>query len=442
MTSGGEAVTSLPHPLAPRVISTDKAAMAQITSREKLEEWLNGRPADWAQVVAARSALRVLPYAFAKRVFTDWIIDHSNTLFRSLAISWNAGNFPTYPMIFAAASAEAAYKFNVEYPTNVSILKSEAYVADDVIIVAARAALAASKTDFVIRASAASVIAARRVAGPSIWANLDSDCRQLESNVDPATVAQHITRTELWPVAKPDDWVIGWDYATTRLLTLDPTYQVWIDWYDRRIEGHDAAFDIPGDTDRVHDKAILARLADATDEDFWGKGATYVNTTLQRWIDEARIDARIEEIVRKLRSGASAHSGAPEELAGRAALLDELDRLLGKSPQARHGIGGNYPPEPIDASEQSVALPEEMRAPLEAISTELEKSEPDALVVVEQVKLLRRVPRKLEKMASVAGDEFAKNVGGELGKRVVQAAFWLTLINQILEWLAPLIRSV
>lgn len=127
-------------------------------------------------------------------------------------------------------------------------------------------------------------------------------------------------------------------------------------------------------------------------------------------------------------------------MAERATLLDELDRLLCKSPEERHGIGGNYPPEPIDAVEQAVALPPEMREPLEAISTELEKREPDPVVVVEKVKLLHRVIRKLEKLASLAADEFAKSVGGELGKRLVEAAFWLTLINQILDWFTSLIR--
>ena len=38
--------------------------MAQITSREELHVWLKDKPADWAQVIAARAALRVLPSAF------------------------------------------------------------------------------------------------------------------------------------------------------------------------------------------------------------------------------------------------------------------------------------------------------------------------------------------------------------------------------------------
>jgi hypothetical protein len=300
--------------------------------------------------------------------------------------------------------------------------------------------------------SADAVIAAQRhqeMASVIAWKNLNAECDWLTNKTLRSSneYSSNLTREKLWFADYPSGWAALSESATTRLLNLDPTYQVWIDWYNRRIEGHDAAFDIPFDTDRVHDKAILARLADATDEDFWGKGATYVNTTLQRWIDEARIEARIDQILRQLRSGEVAHYGAPEELAGRAALLDELDRLLGKSLQARHGIGGNHPPEPIDLSVQSVALPEDVREPLEAISIELDQAEPDALVVVEQVKLLHRVGRKLEKMAGLALDKYAEGFGEELGKgtaklitRTPYLAVLIMLINQILDWLAPLIR--
>ncbi|MCB2015421.1 MAG: hypothetical protein KDE67_11055 [Sphingobium sp.] len=79
-----------------------------------------------------------------------------------------------------------------------------------------------------------------------------------------------------------------WDRAAARLLSREPSFQLWANWFDRRIKGERAAFDIPGDKGRREDKAILIRLAEATDKDFWGKGAQHVNTTVQGWIDEAR----------------------------------------------------------------------------------------------------------------------------------------------------------
>jgi hypothetical protein len=127
----------------------------------------------------------------------------------------------------------------------------------------------------------------------TIWMNVSRDCYLLLDRDKSASSSRMLTATDLWPSGGREGLNGIWQNAAGRLLARNSTYQVWIDWYSRRIEGHDAAFDIPGDTDRTEDKAILARLADATDEDFWGKGATYVNTTLQSWIDEARERAAV-----------------------------------------------------------------------------------------------------------------------------------------------------
>jgi hypothetical protein len=122
----------------------------------------------------------------------------------------------------------------------------------------------------------------------AFWAFTNHDCNWLSNETDPRLVSRRLTHEPLWPVGEPERWSEAWHYAAAGLHDLKQGYDVWIDWYNRRIRGERASFDIPGDSDRTEDKAILARLADATDEDFWGKGATYVNTTLQRWIDEAR----------------------------------------------------------------------------------------------------------------------------------------------------------
>ena len=394
--------------------------MVKITSREELEQWLEDKPRDWARVIAARVALRALPYAFDRYVTAGWIAKDSLMLFRATVIAWAARSFPACNMAAAAKAANAASTANL--PNN-----------------AAKVANAANLAVY-----AANV--ARAAADASVWTTISHDCNWLESAGD-GDASRRLTQVVLWPAKEVAGWSAAWDSAAKRLRQLDQGYDVWIDWYERRIKGYDEAFDIPGDKDRTEDKAILRRLADATDKDFWGKGATHVNTTLQSWIDEARIEAQIQEIIRKLRGGASAHYGAQDELDKRAALLAELDRMLGKPPQGRFGIGGNSPPESIDSPSAPIALPQDLRDPIEAISAELEKTEPDALRVAEQLSLMHRVGRKLQKMASIAGDEFAKTFGGELAKgaakvvtRGVYLAIATPLIFKILDWLAPLIH--
>lgn len=78
---------------------------------------------------------------------------------------------------------------------------------------------------------------------------------------------------------------------SSSLLNITPGYRFWIDWYERRIQGERAAFDIPHDQHRREDIWLLRKIADATNEDFWNRGAEYVNGKLTRWLDEARARA-------------------------------------------------------------------------------------------------------------------------------------------------------
>jgi hypothetical protein len=275
--------------------------MAQITSREELVGWLKDKPDDWAQAIVARAALRALPYAFGLGVKLYWIDTFALSLLRALAISWAATNFPAPNTVSGSYFIDAAVRANVAANAAVSAnaaVRANAAASTLADVDAYPAAHAAEEASFAaIRpndAPFAAYAAARAADAYSAWADLNRDCDWLAGKGHREQAARLLTYEPLWSAGASYGWKRTRLFATTQLLALDPTYQVWIDWYNRRIEGHDAAFDIPGDIDRVHDKAILVRLADASDEDFWGKGATYVNTTLQRWIDEARLAAYLE----------------------------------------------------------------------------------------------------------------------------------------------------
>ena len=428
----------------------DKAAMVEITSRYELEEWLKDNPRECAQVIAARSALRVLPYAFQHSITGDRVAKLALALLRANAISWAARNFPAHDMRRAATDATYAAAYAAIYAADVAAAAARAADAAADVAYAADAAYAAARAADAAadaaHATARSADAAHATARAVMWANISADIDWLSREGDPVLAARRLTREPLWLRAAPKGWQDVWDNATARLTALDPSYQVWIDWYNRRITGEDAAFDISGDTDRTEDKNILIKLADATDEDFWDKGALHVNTILQSWIDEARINAEISEILVKLRAGATTHIGTSDELEARRALLDALDRLSGKPPMQHGGIGHNYPPEGLDLVETSAALQSEVRAPIEAMATELQKTEPDPIIVAETALLFHRIIRKLEKMASVAGDKFAEEFGGELGKgagklvtRLPYALVALPLIEPILAWLRAVI---
>jgi hypothetical protein len=421
--------------------------MAQITSREELEEWLKaasheeleawlkGKPVDFARVITMRAVLRVLPYAFDQAVSQKWVDDFALGLVRAAMISWIMCIFQDDKVLVGRAwAARAAANADVlpDAPFSVTILAAAGMAR------ALATAIHPSETGVHLAvAGAIEAIAVAAQARATAQLNVDHDSEWLESytdpdpDPDPASAARWLTREPLWPAVAPEGWAEAWVSATTRLLALDPSYQVWIDWYNRRIEGHDAAFDIPGDIDRTHDKAILARLADASDEDFWGKGATYVNTTLQRWIDEARLTAELESVTRKLEFGAVTQFGSLQARETLATFRAKLDYAVGNQPPAHAPIGHNQPPEGIDPGEAPI-LPPAIREEAKAVLAMLDQ--PDRDSALETAKTLTRWSKI---KSTYRHDKFSENFSGELGTSMARGiVFILTSLCLLgLAWL-------
>jgi hypothetical protein len=122
------------------------------------------------------------------------------------------------------------------------------------------------------------------VAGSALWANLSVDCEWLDDSAGQTDAAPRLNRKKLWVVHPPHGWADAWDFARERLLGIGIHQQVWIDWYDRRVSGDGWAF-----TSNIsEDNKILIKIANSGEDEFWGKGAAYVGTTIQGWVDEAQ----------------------------------------------------------------------------------------------------------------------------------------------------------
>lgn len=280
--------------------------MVEIRSRAELKIWLEGKPGEWAQVIAARAALRALPLGLdAVKRYPERIDDYAPVLFRANAMSWTKCNFPAYDMAYSTAAAAAAAASSAT-ATAASFAAFAAHASTSSAASSAAAATAAVNRSYTLDGH--------------LWRAIESDGEWLMQQASDENAVRVMTRRGLWPSQPPKFWTEIRERAAEHLLALDPSYEVWVDWFDRRVRGERAAFDIPGDTDRKEDKAILARLANATDEDFWGKGAHHVNTTLQGWIDEARA-----------RAAAEAESSLPEQEDGATAYglndAGQVDRL-------------------------------------------------------------------------------------------------------------------
>lgn len=251
----------------------------KIEGFEDLKTWLEGKPPDWAQIIAIRSVLRTIPALGYEEGL--WLRRFTPAVVRAIFISWAARSFPAHDMSDAAVAA--AY-FAV-IPRN----QAKRYVAD----AAAYSAFAAnSVTASRLAASPTNSDAARAVnyavSDFDDWQSVRNDCDWLLKRSDYSAASRAFTRRSLWLGRPSKSWQVGWISVARKLRKIDSNYDVWIDWYERRIRGERAAFDIPGDKRRVEDKKILIRLAEATEEEFWGKGHEYVNAALKGWLDEAR----------------------------------------------------------------------------------------------------------------------------------------------------------
>lgn len=266
--------------------------MLEFGPKENLEAFLKSKPGEWAQIISARIALRVAPVGLdVSYRFPELMSRFALNIFRLTTIAWSeiasparsVTNTDKVALRQASDIANAPFPFNAD---NYSVFSA---------IAAVTATWSGSPSDQALQAGNFADRAARGIEldilADRFWSAAYADYELLRSKRDKPNLAQAMKLQSLWLGPPPPYWTESWQVARSRLLNMESSFDVWTDWFDRRIRGEEAAFDITGDTGRKEDKAILARLADAKDEDFWDKGAHHVNTTLQGWIDEARARA-------------------------------------------------------------------------------------------------------------------------------------------------------
>jgi hypothetical protein len=93
-----------------------------------------------------------------------------------------------------------------------------------------------------------------------------------------ASVAELASRA-LWLSAMPQWYQPAWMQTRAALLSFGEGFDIWVDWYERRIDGERAGFALP----RSQDEPIQLRLA-AQPETWWDRPAVAVNSEIARWI--------------------------------------------------------------------------------------------------------------------------------------------------------------
>jgi hypothetical protein len=121
-----------------------------------------------------------------------------------------------------------------------------------------------------------------------IWESITKDSEWLSNHFDAWGAARELSNQSLWHGRPPSRFRQAWSDSVVSLLKDEPSFSIWVDWYERRLDGERAAFDVPGDKGRKEDKWLLHQIADAKGAEFWDRGAEYVNRRLAEWLEEAR----------------------------------------------------------------------------------------------------------------------------------------------------------
>jgi hypothetical protein len=248
-----------------------------------LKAWLESQPPKVSVAIAARAALRVLPYVQPASLSKHFPEDIALPVFRANVISWVAAVFPAVETGLDAATAAAdadAAAHSAYYNDPFHSAFSAAYAAAHAVrtapagdagkIMAARSAAAASSAhvDAIFgRATDGSHLS--ELLAARAWTALSMDATRLEAGVTTFDIAG----SPLWPHGQSDKFRSLWQDMKETLLAAGQEWQVWTTWYDDRLEG------------RVREEErelAYVRISN----DLWSQGPAIVNAEIKRRIEE------------------------------------------------------------------------------------------------------------------------------------------------------------
>lgn len=258
-------------------------------NERELKVWLEDKPLEWAQVIAHRAAMRVLPI-----VAREWRIDAPTpkserltlAIFRANLISRVALMLPTRDVTtFASASAAHLTKLS---PSPISAVRvaCEAAALADRATSAVRSTVSARKS--AARATNSASVAAAMQASASIWRIVLDDAEWLmdKSGGHASDQVAELLSEPLWNGRAPN-WSRGvFDRLVRATGGGDSNWAHWTGWYSAV-----TAFD-GGTTSDYFSQALELKIAEQPDE-WWKRGAEAVNADIARWVgDEAISSAR------------------------------------------------------------------------------------------------------------------------------------------------------
>jgi hypothetical protein len=257
--------------------------MADSFSMRELGLWLDENPREISIAIASRAALRAVPALFLGKHKDRTRYRNSIVLpvFRALAESWTAAAWPT---ISSEISKSDAY-YNAERATrSIANYQSEIDKIEALIsaVSAAAHACATVRSNINIALNAVdavndALLAAKQVgtfhsnvALNAMQAAISVDINELKTKDQTGMRSNTLVIQRLWPKEIPDWASEGWSKLKTHLLACNEDWEVWVEWYEARINGG---------LDGLRKETERKRIA--MDDTIWNKGPKWANAHIR-----------------------------------------------------------------------------------------------------------------------------------------------------------------
>ena len=254
------------------------------SNRTAFEAWLSDRPRAWSITIAARAALRVVPFVVNDHYYSEIVLP----LLRAVAIARFASSYVDRGI---AGPAEEAMKAS----TAIAFEPIRSDITDSTIRAAADAAAACSSTTRAdaARYAARTVVYATRAAddfGASILEAVVRDAEHLRKKMRPAILAY----LPLWEFAELSRHRVVHQHFLSALSGLGRHWTVWQPWCE-------SAF--TGATGQAQQEAWQAAFTDVRHRDYpwseglpWANGAETVNLAIMSRLEMLGQPATTSEI--------------------------------------------------------------------------------------------------------------------------------------------------
>lgn len=274
---------------------------AHATPVDVLRDWLLDKPFEWGPALSTRAAFRVLPCVFSNEISPDWVGRYALPLFYSLFVSWS-----TYTRPIKGHKLAAEFSSNLLHSAALSP-ETEAFYASG--MRALVGATAAKEKKVKVESSARAMqafeqIFSRRALAELprslFWLSASTDCRWLGKQPDTRNIhAQRLLDFPLIPVEFFTDWKRELKAAFARLLTIDSSFWVWVNWVNQVVYGSGFNFvqDNSLENGRARDRQVAVNIVRSMQSQFATRSVASLNGLVAEWVEEANQDSTSEHDV-------------------------------------------------------------------------------------------------------------------------------------------------